>query len=108
MRVLKKDAKEWMERTKDTAKKACEAQGWTMTDGEKIVVDIMTYWKDRRRRDVHNGAKVLMDSLEGIVYKDDKMVLPRYIDFAVDRENPRLEMKFRLFDSKKDRWNYER
>ena len=75
-----------------------------MTTDEKIVVDIMTYWKDRRRHDVHNGIKNLADSLEGIVYKDDKMLLPRYIDFALDRENPRLEMVFRRFNPEIDTW----
>lgn len=105
MRILKKDAKEWVERTKTRAREACEAQQWVMTTDEKLVVDIMTYWKDRRRHDVHNGAKVLMDALEGIVYKDDKMVLPRYIDFGLDRENPRLEMVFRKYNLAVDDWN---
>ncbi|SFB10480.1 RusA family crossover junction endodeoxyribonuclease [Selenomonas ruminantium] len=105
MRILKKDAKAWVERTRTLAMEACEKQGWAMTTDEKLVVDIMTYWKDRRRHDVHNGAKVLLDALEGIIYKDDKMVLPRYIDFGLDRENPRLEMVFRRYDPEVDKWS---
>ena len=104
MRLLTKDALAWIGRTKVIAAKAAKEQGWTMTTDEKIVVDIMTYWKDRRRHDVHNGIKNLADSLEGIVYKDDKMLLPRYIDFALDRDNPRLEMIFRRFNPEIDTW----
>ena len=105
MRILKKSAKEWVERTRTRAREACESQGWAMTTDEKLVVNIMTYWQDRRRHDVHNGAKVLLDALEGIVYKDDKMVLPRYIDFGLDRDNPRLEMVFRRFNPAVDKWD---
>ena len=94
MRILKKEAKKWMERTREKARAAVKEQGWQITDKEKLVCEIVTYWKDRRRRDVHNGAKVLFDALEGIVYVDDKTVLPRYIDYCIDKENPRLELRF--------------
>ena len=104
MRLLKKDAKEWVARTRAIAAKAVQDQGWAMTTDEKLVVDIMTFWKDRRRHDVHNGIKILADSLEGIVYADDKMLLPRYTDFTLDRDNPRLEMVFRRFNPDIDTW----
>ena len=92
-RILKKEAKEWIATAQEIARKACGEQGWVKTEKTKIIMEITTYWKDKRRHDVHNGIKITADALEGILYDDDKWVLPRYIDFDVDKENPRLEIK---------------
>ena len=94
-RILKKEAKEWIANTQRITKEACEQQGWSKVCGKKIIMEITTYWKDKRRHDVHNGIKITADAIEGIAYDDDKWVLPRYIDFDVDKENPRLEIVIR-------------
>lgn len=47
---------------------------------------------DDRRRDMNNTHKLLCDALEGALYLDDKMVLVRDMDFAIDRKRPRLEV----------------
>ena len=36
----------------------------------------------------------MWDALEGIVYDDDRWVLPRCQDFGVDGGNPRVELEF--------------
>lgn len=106
-RFLRADARKWMERTRCLVEKEVKKQGWVLTKDTKLVMDIMTYWKDKRRHDTHNSAKVLCDTLEGIVYEDDKMLLPRYIDFKLDRENPRLELVIYKFDENKHGWKYD-
>ena len=65
---------------------------------EKIIMDLWFYFPDNRRRDTHNGLKILLDALEGILYKDDKCVLPRIQDFQVDKNNPRVEIEITLKD----------
>lgn len=55
------------------------------------------FFPDARRRDTHNTFKILFDAIErGGLYKDDKDILPRVMDFEIDRENPRVELKFYL------------
>lgn len=101
MRVLSSDAETWSYAVSMLAKKEVRDTGWTMAKkGEKVVAEVEVYWPDRKRRDVENLGKLLWDSLEGIVYEDDSWILPRYMDFAVDRENPRIEIKcYRLGES---------
>lgn len=106
-RALKKHGREWMETSKKILEQAALEQGWECVDGEKVCVDILTVFPDRRRRDVNNTGKLLLDAPQDIVYKDDKVALPRFINFMVDKENPRSEIVFRMFDEKKDRWKYK-
>lgn len=37
-------------------------------------VSIIYYWADHRRRDVSNWNKVILDAMQGVVYKDDKQI----------------------------------
>ena len=62
---------------------------------DKCYMDLWFYFPDNRRRDTHNCLKILLDSLQGIVYEDDKMVLPRIQDFQIDKKNPRVEIEIR-------------
>lgn len=98
MRVLTKEAKKWVEDACAITKKAVKEQKWTLPENQWIVAEIYTYFPDKRRRDCHNGCKVLMDGIEsaGVVFTDDKWVLPRYMTVDVDKENPRTEVKFYL------------
>jgi len=61
----------------------------------KTIVRLWFYYPDRRRRDAHNGLKILMDAFEDAgIYTDDRYALPRIMDYAIDREDPRLEIEF--------------
>ena len=84
------------------AEEAVKEQHWILEETEKVVVEVWTYWPDRRTRDCHNGSKLMMDALEGIVYKDDKRALVRYMDYEVDKENPRVELKIYLKEAHGD------
>ena len=92
-RILKKEAKEWIAEVQRIAADAVESQGWHMSEQEKVIMEIWTYWKDKRKSDVSNRDKISHDALEGIIYDNDHWLLPRHMDFNVDRENPRLELK---------------
>lgn len=64
---------------------------WTFPDPHtKIVLAFWIYWPDRRVRDPGNLIKVLGDACKGVLLPDDNMLLPRPMDFTVDRRHPRL------------------
>lgn len=64
----------------------------------KVVLNIWIYWPDNRKRDSDNLMKILLDSLKGIAFEDDRQALPRIMDFAVDQKNPRLEIELRAME----------
>lgn len=57
-----------------------------------LFVDIVLYFKDKRRRDWDNWHKISQDSLEGIVYKDDSQIQEAHVIKAIDKNNPRIEI----------------
>lgn len=68
---------------------------YTFPDKTKIVCELIYYFRDRRKRDTHNTFKLLFDAIEtGGLYSNDMYVLPRVIDFSVDKQKPRVELKF--------------
>jgi crossover junction endodeoxyribonuclease RusA len=97
MRIPSKATKEWTRFARDVAVEQCKAQEWAYVTGEKVIVRYTVFWPDKRRRDCHNLMKVCLDALEGIVYDDDKWVLPRAIDFLYDKHDPRLEIEVMRF-----------
>ena len=59
---------------------------------DDLVANILLYFKDNRRRDWDNWHKISMDSLEGIVYKDDSQIQEAHIFKEIDKDNPRIEI----------------
>lgn len=80
-------------------KAAREAIGWEakgqwdkgLMQGE-IAVRIVVYFPDRKRRDIDNLLKCLLDSLTGIVWVDDSQIASLTLERYLDRENPRVEL----------------
>ena len=92
-RVLTPLARAWKEEAYYIANALAHREGWRVPEPEeKIVLEIVAFWPDGRRRDMNNTHKLSCDALEGAVYLDDKMVLVRDMDFYVDRKRPRLEV----------------
>jgi len=56
-------------------------------------MEFRIYWPDKRRRDADNVIKIVQDSFSGILYDDDKFVLPRIMDWDLDPAQPRVEIK---------------
>ena len=92
-RVLTPLARDWKEEAYYIANALAHREGWRVPEPEeKIVLEVVAFWSDGRRRDMNNTHKLLCDALEGALYLDDKMVLVRDMDFFVDRKRPRLEV----------------
>lgn len=56
-----------------------------------LTVEVSLFWPDKRRHDVDN-IKALLDSLSGIIYKDDSQIQHLVVKKAVDKERPRVEI----------------
>lgn len=97
-RILTPKARAWAEEVQLRAKLAARQQGWEFSKDEKLVMELTTYWPDKRRRDTHNAHKLACDTLEGVLYEDDRWVLVRDIDFRIDRKQPRVEITLRRFE----------
>lgn len=93
-RITTRDGQKWRQNVQNIATLAITQQGWKKSTDEKLVAEVTIYWPTRRKRDVENVGKLLWDALEGIVYENDQWLLPRYMDFQVDKHNPRVEIKF--------------
>jgi len=91
-RILTKEAKDFMMEAALKAKVASRNANWKIVNGRKVVLLLYFFFPNRRKKDTHNTLKVLMDSLEGILYEDDYWALPRIMDFDIDKNNPRLEI----------------
>lgn len=99
MRVLTYKAEQWMREAKVAPFVAEHRLSGDIGSlhmarkGEQVVLRLWFYWPDRRRRDTHNALKALLDAFEGVLYEDDKDVLPQIMGATVDRENPRIEVE---------------
>lgn len=56
-------------------------------------MEIILFFKDKRRRDVDNYNKLVLDSLEGVVYEDDKQIQKLTVEKRISAEDPRIEIK---------------
>lgn len=79
------------------------AKAWMMANhvsmipkGQKIFMRYWVFWPDARIRDPGNVIEALSDSLKGIVFYDDQFVLPQAMDYAIDRDKPRVEVEFEM------------
>lgn len=96
-KVLSHAAKIWFEEAVIITNNWRQFSNWQTQDG-KTVVNIWFYLPDNRRRDTHNSLKILMDALEdGRIYEDDRYAMPRIMDYEIDKDNPRIEIEFKVF-----------
>lgn len=94
-RTLTKKGREWKENTQRIAREEVIRQGWPFFVGDwdkKLILEITAFYPNKLRRDMSNMHKLLPDSLEKIVFNDDRWLLTRDINFFVDRANPRVEV----------------
>lgn len=105
-RIRTKKAREWFDQAERIVRNEILSQQWEPTINQKIVLDVLTMFPDRRKRDTNNTAKALCDMLEHAgVYDNDRFALVRYIDYGVDRENPRVEVVIRVYQEE-DGWKW--
>lgn len=88
MRFLKKEGKEYKKDVATIANVKCPAP----IDGD-VGMEIVYYFKDRRRRDVTNYDKAPLDAMSGIVYHDDKQITDIVLRKRLDKDVPRTEIR---------------
>lgn len=95
-KCLTKEAKAYIEKTQKICIQAMKEQKWKV-EKENVWyhMDLYFYFPDKRIRDSHNCLKLLMDSLEGILFPNDYFVMPRIQYVGYDKENPRIEISFK-------------
>lgn len=67
--------------------------------GEYRVV-VRLWFKDRRRRDVDNVVKSILDGLNGIAFVDDSQIAEMTVQRNMDRDCPRAEITVELTDGR--------
>jgi len=86
-RFMYKEGKEWKENAQMIAKLKWKKKPTT----KPLTMTINFYLK--RDRDVHGSGKLIADSLEGIVYVNDKQIKKMIFEKFIDKDNPRIEIE---------------
>lgn len=67
-----------------------KASGFQCTSGD-VAVTLRVY-RPQRRGDLDNTLKVMLDSLNGIIYEDDDQVSVIHAERYEDKKNPRVDV----------------
>jgi Holliday junction resolvase RusA-like endonuclease len=54
-----------------------------------LAINLHFYFGDNRRRDIDAYTKIILDSMEGIMYENDCQITEMHVFKEVDKENPR-------------------
>ena len=96
--VLTDEAQAWADEFVIRTNQAIAKNRWQTTVKTKVIVNLWFYFPDHRKRDTHNGIKLIMDCLEQAgVYDNDRYALPRIQDWEVDKDHPRIEIEIIKF-----------
>jgi Holliday junction resolvase RusA-like endonuclease len=76
------------------ARAACFRDRWRCVDGE-LHVELHVTFPDRRRRDLDNAAKAVLDALNGIVWRDDSQIARLLVERAYDPAAPGVRLTVR-------------
>ena len=91
--VLTEEARVWRDEAQWTMKIWRRQAGWVVPEqGCKVIAAITIWWPDLRTHDPGNLIKELADAIKGILIVDDQWLLPRIMDFGLDRQHPRVEV----------------
>jgi len=77
---------------KEAYKWELKSQKAKMYQGE-LVVKIGLYFNDKRKRDVDNFNKLILDAGTGILWEDDSQIRILTISKYCDKGNPRVELE---------------
>ncbi|MFP6591226.1 MAG: RusA family crossover junction endodeoxyribonuclease [Candidatus Latescibacterota bacterium] len=64
-----------------------------MTSTGNVRVVLRLFVPDRRRCDLDNCAKAVLDGLSGIAFVDDSQVADLHVTRSIDADNPRAEIE---------------
>jgi len=92
MRVYTTEAKKWRKKAGWDIKNAINKARWKALD-EKTVMEFWAYWPTLHERDMDNLLKITQDALKTFrVVTSDHYIIPRAMDYDLDRTDPRLEL----------------
>ena len=93
--TLTAKAKAYIQETQNICVAAMHLYDWK-EERENVwyFMDLYFYFPDKRLRDSHNCIKLLLDSLQGVLFTNDYFVKPRIQDVELDRKFPRIEIIF--------------
>jgi Holliday junction resolvase RusA-like endonuclease len=77
---------------KRKVKEICENANLDEPFGVPVHVKIRVY-RPRKTGDLDNTLKAILDSLNGIVYVDDRQIISIYAERHDDKSNPRAEIE---------------
>ncbi len=60
---------------------------------EPLRVELRFHAKDKRRVDVDNLAKLVLDAMNGVAWRDDSQIVFLAVEKHVDAEDPRTEIR---------------
>lgn len=83
--------KEWKETKKRYIQELSEQYKNWVIEGD-LELYIWLYFWDKRRRDLDNYNKIILDSMNWIVYEDDCQIKKLTLEKFYDKENPRVEI----------------
>ena len=87
-RFLSKKGKDY----KETVKNIAIETGCDHLLDDELEVRVSYYFGDKRRRDVTNYDKALLDAMSGVVYNDDCQIQRIILEKYYDKESPRTEV----------------
>lgn len=77
---------------KDTLKWEIKSQWHREPLTDDVVLDIIFFFGNKRKNDIDNQIKIILDAAEGILFEDDSQVKELHIYKKYDKENPRTEI----------------
>lgn len=75
------------------AKDAAERSHFYALRGDRLNVELLVYVDNRRRTDIDNLGKAVLDGCNGVIWDDDEQIDRLLILRQYDRENPRTEVR---------------
>jgi len=60
-----------------------------------VFLDIKLFFGDKRKRDIDNHCKIVLDSMNEIVYEDDSQIKKMHIEKFYDKIKPRVEVSIK-------------
>jgi hypothetical protein len=66
---------------------------------DPIALHVHFYFQTKRRRDLDNQNKLILDALTGVVYGDDSQIDELHLYRHYDKENPRIEVDLAILNS---------
>lgn len=65
-----------------------------------LEVDVTIHFSTKRKYDIDNYGKLLLDSLTGICYLDDSQIQKMTVEKFYDKKNPRIEITLKNYGEK--------